>query len=85
MGPLWLCFSTAGPRPCTRPWHQLYRAVRGSPVICHFSFVSSFHEQMFYGGNILRRKILVNVSKNSDPDVGPRKLQYATRFLLSSD
>jgi len=25
-------------------------------------------------------KIFVNVSKNSDPDVGPRKLQYATRF-----
>jgi len=31
-------------------------------------------------GNILRRKIFVNVSKNSDPDVGLRKLQYATRF-----
>jgi len=28
----------------------------------------------------LRRKILVNVSKNSDPDVGLRKLKYATRF-----
>jgi hypothetical protein len=23
-----LCFSTAGPRPGTRPWHQLYRAAR---------------------------------------------------------
>jgi len=32
------CFSTAG------TWHQLYRAVRGSPGICHFSFLSSFHE-----------------------------------------
>jgi len=21
------CFSTAGPRPGTSPWHQLYRAV----------------------------------------------------------
>jgi len=30
--------------------------------------------------NILRRKIFVNVSTNSDPDVGLRKLQYATRF-----
>ena len=35
---------------------------------------------MFYGGNILRGKIFVNVSKNSVPDVGPRKLQYAKRF-----
>ena len=25
-------------------------------------------------------KILMKVSKNSDPDVGLRKLQYATRF-----
>ena len=32
------CFSTAG------PWHQLYRATRGSPGICHFSFLSNFHE-----------------------------------------
>jgi len=32
---------------------------------------------MFYSGNILRRKIFVNVSKNSDPDVGLKKLQYA--------
>jgi len=32
------CFSTA------RPWHQLYRAARGSPGICHFSFLSNFHE-----------------------------------------
>jgi len=73
-------FSSAGPRPGTGPWHQLYRASRGSPGICHFSFLSNFHEQMFYSGNILRRKIFVNVSKNSDPDVGLRKLQYATRF-----
>jgi len=37
----WLdqCFSTAGPRPGTGPWHQLYRAARGSPRICHFSFL----------------------------------------------
>jgi len=33
------CFSTAGPRPSTGPWHQLYRAARGSPGICHFSFL----------------------------------------------
>jgi len=35
------CFSTAGPRPGTGPWHQLrvYRAARGSPGICHFSFL----------------------------------------------
>jgi len=33
------CFSTAGPRPDTGPWHQLYRATRGSPGIRHFSFL----------------------------------------------
>jgi len=38
------CFSTAGPQPGTGPWHQLYRAARGSPGICHFSFLSNFHE-----------------------------------------
>jgi hypothetical protein len=31
-------FSTAG------PWHQLYRAPRGSPAIFHFNFLSNFHE-----------------------------------------
>jgi len=40
---------------------------------------------MFYSGNILRIKIFVNVSKNSDLDVGLRKLQYAVRFHESSD
>ena len=38
------CFSTAGQRPGTRSWHQLYRAARGSPGICNFSFLSIFHE-----------------------------------------
>ena len=38
------CFSTAGPGPGTGPWHQLYRAARGSPGICRFSFLSNFHE-----------------------------------------
>jgi len=33
------CFSTPGPRPGTGPWHQLYRAARDSPRICHFSFL----------------------------------------------
>jgi len=33
------CFSTAGPRPGTGPWHQVYRTARGSPGICHFSFL----------------------------------------------
>jgi len=37
------CFSTARPRPGTGPWHQLYRAARGSPGSCHFSFLSIFH------------------------------------------
>jgi len=27
------CFSTAGPRPGTWSWHQLYRAARDSPGI----------------------------------------------------
>ena len=27
------CFSTARPRPCTGPWHQLYRAASGSSGI----------------------------------------------------
>ena len=27
------CFSNAGPRPGTEPWHQLYRAARDSPGI----------------------------------------------------
>jgi len=36
------CFSTAGPRPGTGPWHQLYRAARGSAGIFHFSFLSNF-------------------------------------------
>jgi len=38
------CFSTTGPRSSTGPWHQLYRAARGSPGICHFSFPSNFHK-----------------------------------------
>ena len=38
------CFSTAGPRPGTGPWHQLFWAARGSPGICHFSFLSIFYE-----------------------------------------
>jgi len=33
------CFTTARPRPGTGPWHQLHRAARGSPGICHFSFL----------------------------------------------
>ena len=43
-GRLVQCFSTAGPRPGTGPWHQLYRAARGSPGICHLIFLSTFHE-----------------------------------------
>jgi len=33
------CFWTAVPWPGTGPWHQLYRATRGSPRIRHFSFL----------------------------------------------
>jgi hypothetical protein len=35
------CFSTAGPRPSSGPWHQLYWAARGSSGICHFYFLST--------------------------------------------
>jgi len=38
INPLHQCLSTAG------SWHQLYRAARGSPGICHFSFLNNFHE-----------------------------------------
>jgi hypothetical protein len=38
------CFSTAGPRASSGPWHQLYWAARGSSGICHFHFLSIFHE-----------------------------------------
>jgi len=74
------CFSTAGPQPGTGPRHQLYRAARVSPGICHFSFLRNFREQIFYSGNILRGIIFENVSKSPNPDGGLRKLQYVTRF-----
>jgi hypothetical protein len=36
---------------------------------------------MFYSGNILRGKNIREYDKkNPDPDVGLKKLQYATRF-----
>jgi len=38
------CFSTAGLRPGTGPWHQLYQTARSSPGICHLSFLNIFHE-----------------------------------------
>jgi len=63
------CFSTAVPRPSTGPWHQLYRAARGFPGICYFSFLSIFHEWICYIGNILRRIIFVNVSKSYNTTV----------------
>jgi len=34
------CFSTAGPRPGTGPWHQLYRATRG---LRKLQYVTRFH------------------------------------------
>jgi hypothetical protein len=37
---------------------------------------------MFYSGNILRRKIFVNVSKNSDPDVGLRETTICYKISL---
>jgi len=41
--PQYICltqsFWTAEPRPGTGPRHQLYRAARGFPGICHFSFL----------------------------------------------
>jgi len=38
------CFSTAGPLPGAGHWHHLYRAARGFPGICYFSFLNNFHE-----------------------------------------
>jgi len=61
------CFSTAGLRPGTGAWHQLYRAARGSGI-CHFIFLSIFHEWIFYSGNILKRIISLNMSRSSDPE-----------------
>ena len=34
------CFSTAGPRPGTGPWHQLYRAARG---LRKLQYAARFH------------------------------------------
>ena len=34
----------------------------------HFSFLSIFHEKIFYSGNILRRIIFLSVSKSSEPE-----------------
>jgi len=80
LGSIVQCFSTARPQPSTGPWHQLYRATKDSPGICHFSVLRIFHEQIFCSGNILMRIIFVNLLKSSDPDVGLRKLQYTTRL-----
>jgi hypothetical protein len=62
------CFSTAGPPPGTGPWHQLFRAASGCPGICHFSFLSISHEEIFYSGIILRRIIFLDMSKSSEPE-----------------
>jgi len=37
---------------------------------------------MIHGGNILRRIIFVNVSKNSDPDVGPEETTICYKISL---
>jgi len=37
---------------------------------------------MFYIGNILRRIIFVNVSKSSDPDVGPEETTIRYKIPL---
>ena len=65
------CFSTAGPRSATEPWHQLYRAASGSPGICHYSFLSIFREELYskYSeeNNIRELKIRECV-ESSDPE-----------------
>jgi len=45
---IYQCFTSAGPRPGTGPWHQLYRAARYSPGIenkfkCNFIFINMLH------------------------------------------
>jgi hypothetical protein len=42
-----------------------YTGPREVLLECHFSFLSIFHELIFYSGNILRKIIFVNVSKSS--------------------
>ena len=66
-------FSTAGPRPGTGP-----REILLEFVVLFFQAIfmnKCFTVEIFRG-----EKYSVNVSKNSAPDVGLRKLQYATRF-----
>ena len=75
---LYQCFSNAGPRPGTGINYTGPREVLLEIVI--LVFYEFFHEQILYNGYILKRNIFVNVSKNSAPDVGLRKLKYATRF-----
>ena len=76
--PLDQCFSNAG--PC----HQLYRAARGSPGIRHFSFLSNFHEYLFNGWNILRRKIFANVSEKIRPRCWPEETAILLQDLIST-
>ena len=40
LGRLGQCFSTAGPRPGTGPWHQFYRAARG---LRKLEYATRFH------------------------------------------
>jgi len=75
-----LCFSTAGQRLGNGPWHQFYRAARSSPRICHFSFLTNFHRYIFIIEIFWGEKYSWMCRKNSDPYVGLRKLQCATRF-----
>ena len=75
-------FSTAGSRPGTEPCHQLYRAARVSPGICHFSFLSNFHEQMFYSGNILRRKNIRECVEKLRPRCWPEETTICYKISL---
>ena len=59
------CFSTAGPRSGTGPWHQLYRAARNSPGIdkqfkFNFIFVNMPHRKHKCTNNLYDYAIIIN-------------------------
>ena len=64
------------------PWHQLYRAARGSPGICHFSFLSNFQEYMFYSGNILEEKNIRECVEKLRPRCWPEETKICYKISL---
>ena len=65
---IYQCFWTAGPRPRTGPWHQLYRAARGSPRIIIFNLRTAAFKA--YCAICVRRS---NFRHQASPRVSPRE------------